>query len=259
MRLPILSLATLALTAPFLAQQLPAQQQTVHCSARDQPRNFCPADTHNGAVLIRDDSRGTCVQGTTWEIRQDGIRVSNGCSGDFLVNAGPAFVAGPPPGQPQGAAYGNAYGGGERDQRDHERPRPIFSGADFDVQLDQTLRPGVAQQGDTLPGHLAADLVAQDGRVIALQGTSVLLRVTSAQGSPLDLRVDSMAIGPVSYTLRTTAVHGLRDSVGGVPAGDKRGLGGFVNSINGGPELPRGSEFHFQLTQQAEPTFAGRQ
>ena len=168
-----------------------------------------------------------------------------------MVNNGPAYQGAPPNNGYNTAPPPPAYAEGDR------RPHPIFAGADFDVRLEQPVSPATAQQGDTVPARLARDLV-QNGRVVAPQGTAVLLRVTSAQGTPLDLRLDSMSLGPVTYTLRTTAVHSLRDSVGGEPAGENRGLGGFLNNIEGGPQIPRGTEFHFQLTTQAEPAFAGR-
>jgi hypothetical protein len=46
-------------------------------------RNYCKADTRNGARIIRQRSESDCIYGRTWGYDGRGIWVDRGCRADF--------------------------------------------------------------------------------------------------------------------------------------------------------------------------------
>jgi hypothetical protein len=77
--------------------------------------------------------------------------------------------------------------------------------------LEQTVSPANVNQGDSIPATLVND-VSVNGRVIAPAGTPIQAKVVSAQGAPLDVRLDSMTIhGQDYYKLVTSSVHSVKD------------------------------------------------
>lgn len=56
------------------------------CESRGR-ESFCPAETRYGVTLLRELSRGYCVQGRTWGTRRDGIWVSGGCAAEFEIGS----------------------------------------------------------------------------------------------------------------------------------------------------------------------------
>lgn len=97
MRHPLLRLAgllgasVLALfdPTPALAQQAGAKHTSyglIVCESRGR-ESFCPAETRYGVTLVRELSRGQCIQGRTWGTRRDGIWVSGGCAGEFEIGS----------------------------------------------------------------------------------------------------------------------------------------------------------------------------
>ncbi|MBX3726583.1 MAG: DUF3011 domain-containing protein [Xanthomonadales bacterium] len=84
---------------------------TIRCDARGGGRTGCPAPIGRGseAYLVRQLSAAPCVPGRTWGWDQQGVWVSQGCSGEFAVRrAG----GGPPPRPPVPVPPGGGPGWG---------------------------------------------------------------------------------------------------------------------------------------------------
>ena len=82
----------------------------VSCSSRPGERQHCPADTSKGVALARTTGERPCLLGKTWGYDDEGIWVSAGCGGEFVLGQAapeaalaPAPVA-PAPVPPAGAA-----------------------------------------------------------------------------------------------------------------------------------------------------------
>ena len=76
-------------TPPSPAPQADASPSPVlvTCSSKPGERNVCPADTSAGVVLARSAGEAPCLFGKTWGYDADGISVSDGCGGVFIVGA----------------------------------------------------------------------------------------------------------------------------------------------------------------------------
>ena len=48
-------------------------------------RKSCPADTPKGVALARSTGDAPCLLGKTWGHDDQGVWVSDGCSGEFVV------------------------------------------------------------------------------------------------------------------------------------------------------------------------------
>src|SRR6185436_1076426 len=74
---------------------------TVACSAKVGERQTCPADTSAGVALVKSPDPGKCVLGKTWGFDDNGVWVSDGCSGEFTLGqnglAGASAAAPPAP------------------------------------------------------------------------------------------------------------------------------------------------------------------
>lgn len=53
------------------------------CASVAGAREQCDVDTSSGVVLVRQTSTASCLMGRTWGYDDEGIWVSDGCSGDF--------------------------------------------------------------------------------------------------------------------------------------------------------------------------------
>lgn len=73
----------------------------VRCESVNGRTQQCPADTYGGVRLVRQLSRGACVQGQNWGYGRNGIWVSGGCRGEFALGYG---------GRDGGYGYGDRYG-----------------------------------------------------------------------------------------------------------------------------------------------------
>jgi hypothetical protein len=62
-----------------------AADLTVSCSSKVGERNQCPADTSKGVALMRSSGKAPCLLGKSWGYDDQGIWVSDGCSGLFVV------------------------------------------------------------------------------------------------------------------------------------------------------------------------------
>jgi hypothetical protein len=81
----------------------PPQQEVmgpilITCASKPGERQHCPANTSKGVALARSSGESACLLGKTWGFDDQGIWVSDGCTGDFLV-ARPE--AGTPEAQPE--------------------------------------------------------------------------------------------------------------------------------------------------------------
>lgn len=60
----------------------------VRCESSDGRTRQCAADTRGGVRLIRQVSRGPCIEGRTWGWSRDGIWVTQGCRAEFATGYG---------------------------------------------------------------------------------------------------------------------------------------------------------------------------
>jgi len=86
-------LLVLIWTTAVAAQEVPSV--TVHCSSESE-RQHCAADTHAGILLVRSTGPSACLLGRTWGYDADGVWVTEGCGGDFLVSGTAETLAGTP-------------------------------------------------------------------------------------------------------------------------------------------------------------------
>ena len=90
--LPLLALV-LSTTGGLVAQPAdsPAQPVIVTCTsaAADPDRQHCDADTSAGVLLQRSVGSAECLLGRNWGYDGQGVWVSEGCSGEFLVSGVP--------------------------------------------------------------------------------------------------------------------------------------------------------------------------
>lgn len=57
----------------------------VLCESKDGKRNVCPADTRLGVAVVRQMSDSPCVLNSTWGFDTNGIWVTAGCRGEFIM------------------------------------------------------------------------------------------------------------------------------------------------------------------------------
>lgn len=147
---------------------------------------------------------------------------------------------------------GSSRGGYAQNQQGMTIP----SGTRMTVQVQQNLDPGRVNQGETVSATLTNDVMV-NGRVAIPSGTPVQAKVVSAEGQPLDLRLDSVELNGTRYRLETNSVHGMTESDRG-SAGDGSQRQGMVGAIVGAVEgdramIPSGTSFTFRLTAAASP------
>lgn len=53
------------------------------CESNDSRTRYCNADTRYGIQLVRQLSRNSCIEGSTWGITREGVWVSRGCRAEF--------------------------------------------------------------------------------------------------------------------------------------------------------------------------------
>lgn len=58
---------------------------TVVCTSTPGSRNHCPADTSAGVALVKSTGEAACLLGKTWGYDNQGVWVSEGCSGEFVI------------------------------------------------------------------------------------------------------------------------------------------------------------------------------
>jgi len=62
-----------------------AQTSTLTCTSKDGQRQHCPANTSTGVILQRSLGPAECMLGKTWGYDDDGVWVTGGCSGEFVL------------------------------------------------------------------------------------------------------------------------------------------------------------------------------
>ena len=159
-----------------------------------------------------------CQQGSTWTYDRQAITVSGGCSADFLISGRGS----------RGYKDGNSYsdhGYSPNGQEVTARATPqatsvlpkrlppaLPDGTQIAMQLDNPIRVSAIAQGAVLTGVLVKDVVV-GSRIAAAVGSQVQASVVSTTGGQPDIRIVSLRAGTATYTLQSTAVHGMRDVV----------------------------------------------
>lgn len=62
-----------------------ANPRIISCASNNERRQHCDAETHFGIALYRQASERPCVLNRTWGIDPDGIWVTEGCRGEFVL------------------------------------------------------------------------------------------------------------------------------------------------------------------------------
>lgn len=88
-------IAAVGLLALGGAGSVAAQPVTITCTseADGSGRQHCPANTASGVLLIKSTGPTGCLLGKTWGYDDQGIWVTDGCSGDFQAGATSAGMA----------------------------------------------------------------------------------------------------------------------------------------------------------------------
>ncbi len=244
-----------------------SQQNTITCSSQGTGQQTCPANTRDGVLLVREQINNICRQGSTWTYDRRGIQVSGGCSADFAVssrsgggggnaygnngygNNGYGNNGNGNNGNSNSYNQGNSYGNGGANGRNVTLPQ----GTQLSVRLEQTVRLTDLNQGDFIPGSLTTDL-SVGGQVVAPAGTPVQVKVNSAKGASLDLRLDSINLNGQTYALQTNSVRGIRDAVSTGDQTSRSGFGGVLSGLASAGEISSGTVFNFRLTSSARAT-----
>ncbi|HEY4231022.1 MAG TPA: DUF3011 domain-containing protein [Thermoanaerobaculia bacterium] len=84
----------------------PEGARKVPCASKPGEREYCPADTSHGVVLVRSSGDAPCLLGKTWGYDDHDVWVADGCTAEFLVveekkpeAAPPAPTPAPAPGE----------------------------------------------------------------------------------------------------------------------------------------------------------------
>jgi hypothetical protein len=97
----VLIAVALAGAAGARAQTPPAMPATVTCMSEAGGRQHCAGDTSGGIALIRSTGTATCLLGRNWGYDDQGVWVSDGCGGEFVLGQSTRV---PPPAPPVAAA-----------------------------------------------------------------------------------------------------------------------------------------------------------
>ena len=104
----VLLAGTSLATASAQAQSTPAANlTTVVCVPAGSERQHCPADTSGGIALLRATGSSPCLLGRNWGYDDQGVWVTEGCGGEFMLGQStrvpatpPAVAAAPPASSP---------------------------------------------------------------------------------------------------------------------------------------------------------------
>jgi hypothetical protein len=116
--------ALFALASGSAAGQVSPSEEstrTLRCESRGTAREHCVADVSGGVALKRSTGEAACLLGRTWGYDADGVWVSGGCSGEFVL--GQLVVA--VPARPASSAESDGDGqelAKNRELRNPERP-----------------------------------------------------------------------------------------------------------------------------------------
>jgi hypothetical protein len=86
-----------AVSGQGATQPAPNADSAISCASKLGGRTQCPADTSHGVVLRRSSGEAACLLGKTWGYDDQGVWVSDGCVGEFLVGGALTQVETPKP------------------------------------------------------------------------------------------------------------------------------------------------------------------
>src|SRR5688572_33261799 len=67
------------------ASQKPPARELVSCGSKPGERNVCAASTMGGVALVSSSGEAPCLLGRTWGYDDNGVWVSDGCTGEFYT------------------------------------------------------------------------------------------------------------------------------------------------------------------------------
>jgi hypothetical protein len=124
----------------------------VRCESHDGRQNYCAMETRGGVVLLRQLSRGACIEGRTWGFDRRGVWVADGCRGEFSSARGGGWNDGGwHGGDDWSGGPGPGYGGGGlvRCESRNGRTQYCDIGNARDVRLERQLSRGECSEGYT--------------------------------------------------------------------------------------------------------------
>jgi hypothetical protein len=66
-----------------------SERPTITCESKNNRREHCRADTRMGVSLRKQLSDAPCVRGRSWDYDRDGVWVTEGCRGEFVLDRVP--------------------------------------------------------------------------------------------------------------------------------------------------------------------------
>ncbi|MGE0624390.1 MAG: DUF3011 domain-containing protein [Pseudomonadales bacterium] len=107
-------LVSLVLAMPAFASA-PDGLASVTCTSENGERQHCAGDTTSGVVLVRSTGSAHCLLGRNWGYDGQGVWVTEGCGGEFLLAGQGIVAAAPEDATPEaGAAAAPAVSSGEQ-------------------------------------------------------------------------------------------------------------------------------------------------
>jgi len=109
--------------------------QRFRCESIDGRSRYCDVDTRGGVVLVRQLSRGPCIEGHTWGFDRRGVWVADGCRAEFETGRG----------------WGGGHGGLRimRCESQRGRTQHCVIGGARQVRLERQLSRGACIEGHT--------------------------------------------------------------------------------------------------------------
>lgn len=98
--------------------------QHFRCESREGRPQHCRVDTRGGVVLVRQLSRGACIEGHSWGWDHRGVWVTRGCRAEFETGAGRPHWVGP------GGAWDDDHWDGSRVTCESHEQRTNFCDID---------------------------------------------------------------------------------------------------------------------------------
>ena len=121
-------------------------ESVIRCESRSGRQNYCPMDVRRGVVLVRQLSRGACIEGRTWGWDRRGVWVAEGCRGEFASGGGGWQGGGGWGGDP---GYGHGGGRTIRCESHNGRTQYCDIGYARQVRLERQLSRGECTEGYT--------------------------------------------------------------------------------------------------------------
>jgi hypothetical protein len=106
----LLTAIVIIVAAPGADAQPATPATHVTCTSTGAAREHCAADTSAGVALERSTGTGACLLGKTWGYDSDGVWVSDGCGGEFVLGQAGTALTPPAPAPAPDDTERSSYG-----------------------------------------------------------------------------------------------------------------------------------------------------